>query len=109
MLARGGMYDVVGGGFSRYSTDNFWRVPHFEKMLYDNALLVRAYLHAWQITKEPAFKRLFQSIAVQSPTQDEAIAILRGVKARYEIHHSMESYCSSSNGRKQPSQKYPDN
>ncbi len=59
-MARGGMYDVVGGGFSRYSTDNFWRVPHFEKMLYDNALLVRAYLHAWQVTKEPAFKRIVE-------------------------------------------------
>jgi len=57
-MTRGGMYDVVGGGFSRYSTDNFWRVPHFEKMLTDNALLVRAYLHAWQVTKEPAFKRI---------------------------------------------------
>ena len=57
-MARGGMYDVVGGGFSRYSTDKFWRVPHFEKMLYDNALLVRAYLHAWQVTKEPHFKRI---------------------------------------------------
>lgn len=52
-MARGGMYDVVGGGFSRYSTDKFWRVPHFEKMLYDNALLVRTYLHAWQVMKEP--------------------------------------------------------
>jgi uncharacterized protein YyaL (SSP411 family) len=59
-MARGGMYDVVSGGFSRYSTDNFWRVPHFEKMLYDNALLVRAYLHAWQVTKEPAFKRIVE-------------------------------------------------
>jgi len=57
-MARGGMYDVVGGGFSRYSVDNFWRVPHFEKMLYDNAQLVRAYLHAWQITGEPEFKRI---------------------------------------------------
>jgi uncharacterized protein YyaL (SSP411 family) len=57
-MARGGMYDVVGGGFSRYSTDNFWRVPHFEKMLYDNALLVRAYLHAWQITGNPSFRRV---------------------------------------------------
>jgi len=54
-MARGGMYDVVGGGFSRYSTDNFWRVPHFEKMLYDNAQLARAYLHAWQITGDPFF------------------------------------------------------
>lgn len=57
-MSRGGMYDVVGGGFSRYSTDNFWRVPHFEKMLYDNALLSRAYLHAWQITGDPFFKRV---------------------------------------------------
>ena len=57
-MARGGMYDVVGGGFSRYSVDNFWRVPHFEKMLYDNAQLVRAYLHAWQITKDPYFKQI---------------------------------------------------
>jgi uncharacterized protein len=59
-MARGGMYDVVGGGFSRYSTDSQWRVPHFEKMLYDNALLVRAYLHAWQVTKEPAYKRIVE-------------------------------------------------
>ncbi len=58
LMARGGMYDVVGGGFSRYSTDNFWRIPHFEKMLYDNAQLALAYLHAWQITREPFFKRI---------------------------------------------------
>jgi uncharacterized protein YyaL (SSP411 family) len=57
-MARGGMYDVVGGGFSRYSVDNFWRVPHFEKMLYDNAQLARVYLHAWQITKDPHFKQV---------------------------------------------------
>ncbi|MDO8753803.1 MAG: thioredoxin domain-containing protein, partial [Anaerolineales bacterium] len=59
-MARGGMYDVIGGGFARYSTDNHWLVPHFEKMLYDNALLARAYLHAWQVTKEPAFKRIVE-------------------------------------------------
>jgi uncharacterized protein len=59
-MARGGMYDVVGGGFSRYSTDKFWRVPHFEKMLYDNALLVRTYLHAWQVTRDPAFKTIVE-------------------------------------------------
>ena len=57
-MSRGGMYDVVGGGFSRYSVDNFWRVPHFEKMLYDNAQLARVYLHAWQITKDPHFKQI---------------------------------------------------
>jgi hypothetical protein len=59
-MARGGMYDVVGGGFSRYSTDNHWRVPHFEKMLYDNAQLVRAYLHAWQVTGEPFYRRIVE-------------------------------------------------
>jgi uncharacterized protein len=59
-MARGGMYDVVGGGFSRYSTDNLWRVPHFEKMLYDNALLIRAYLHAWQVTREPFYQRIIE-------------------------------------------------
>jgi uncharacterized protein YyaL (SSP411 family) len=57
-MARGGMYDVVGGGFSRYSVDTFWRVPHFEKMLYDNAQLARAYLHAWQITGNQFYKQV---------------------------------------------------
>ncbi len=50
-MAKGGMYDVVGGGFARYSVDNHWKIPHFEKMLYDNAQLARAYLHAYLITK----------------------------------------------------------
>ncbi len=49
-MAAGGMYDVVGGGFHRYSVDERWLVPHFEKMLYDNALLAPAYLHAWLVT-----------------------------------------------------------
>lgn len=57
-MAKGGMYDILGGGFSRYATDNKWLVPHFEKMLYDNALLARVYLHAWQITREPLFRRV---------------------------------------------------
>ena len=47
-MAYGGIYDQVGGGFARYSVDDVWLVPHFEKMLYDNALLARAYLHGWQ-------------------------------------------------------------
>jgi len=51
-MAAGGIYDHVGGGFARYSTDDTWTVPHFEKMLYDQAGLVRAYLHAWQATGE---------------------------------------------------------
>jgi uncharacterized protein YyaL (SSP411 family) len=49
-MAAGGIYDHVGGGFARYSVDGRWLVPHFEKMLYDNALLIRPYLHAWQMT-----------------------------------------------------------
>ena len=55
-MASGGMYDQVGGGFARYSVDPYWLVPHFEKMLYDNALLARAYLHGWQVTGEPLFR-----------------------------------------------------
>ena len=57
-MAYGGMYDQVGGGFHRYSTDAYWLVPHFEKMLYDNALLARLYLHAWQITANPLYRRI---------------------------------------------------
>ena len=53
-MAAGGMYDLVGGGFHRYSVDERWLVPHFEKMLYDNALLAATYLHAWLVTGEDA-------------------------------------------------------
>jgi uncharacterized protein len=59
-MSRGGMYDVVGGGFARYSTDKTWHVPHFEKMLYDNALLALVYLHAWQVTGEASFRRIVE-------------------------------------------------
>ncbi len=52
-MARGGIHDQVGGGFARYSVDESWTVPHFEKMLYDNALLARAYLHGWQAFSDP--------------------------------------------------------
>ncbi len=54
-MAQGGIHDHIGGGFSRYSTDEKWLVPHFEKMLYDNALLLAAYVTAYQYTKERAF------------------------------------------------------
>jgi len=57
-LARGGIYDHLGGGFARYSTDHQWLVPHFEKMLYDNALLTSAYLEAFQITRDPEFSQV---------------------------------------------------
>src|SRR5687767_11256316 len=55
-MASAGMYDQIGGGFARYSVDAKWLVPHFEKMLYDNALLARAYLHGWQVTGESLFR-----------------------------------------------------
>jgi uncharacterized protein YyaL (SSP411 family) len=57
-MAEGGLYDQLGGGFHRYSTDAQWLVPHFEKMLYDNALLSRLYLHAYQVTGEEFFRRI---------------------------------------------------
>ncbi len=70
-MACGGLYDQVGGGFSRYSVDARWVVPHFEKMLYDNALLARAYLHAWQVTRDALFER------VTTETLDWALRELR--------------------------------
>ena len=61
-MAAGGMYDQIGGGFHRYSTDAFWLIPHFEKMLYDNALLARLYTHAYQATRNPAYAKVAQGI-----------------------------------------------
>jgi hypothetical protein len=61
-MANGGMYDQLGGGFHRYATDAIWLVPHFEKMLYDNAQLARVYLHAWQLTSDPDFRRIVEEI-----------------------------------------------
>jgi uncharacterized protein YyaL (SSP411 family) len=61
-MAHGGMYDQIGGGFHRYSVDDHWLVPHFEKMLYDNALLARLYTRAWQWKKDPFFARVVSEI-----------------------------------------------
>ena len=71
-MARGGIYDHVGGGFSRYAVDTTWTVPHFEKMLYDNALLAPAYLHGWQVSGEERFRR------VCCETLDWALREMRG-------------------------------
>ncbi|MGI8715105.1 MAG: thioredoxin domain-containing protein [Solirubrobacteraceae bacterium] len=71
-MASGGIYDQVGGGFSRYAVDATWTVPHFEKMLYDNALLARAYLHGWQVSGEERMRR------VCCETLDWAMRELRG-------------------------------
>ncbi len=57
-MARGGMYDLLGGGFARYSVDAAWKIPHFEKMLYDNAQLVPIYTDAWKVTKDPVYERV---------------------------------------------------
>jgi uncharacterized protein YyaL (SSP411 family) len=61
-MAHGGMYDQLGGGFHRYSVDDHWLVPHFEKMLYDNALLSRLYLEAYQLTGKPLYRRIVEEI-----------------------------------------------
>src|SRR6201994_2960724 len=71
-MARGGIYDQIGGGFARYSGDATWTVPHFEKMLYDNALLARAYLHGWQVSGEERLRE------VACETLDFGLRELRG-------------------------------
>jgi uncharacterized protein len=62
-MAEGGIYDQIGGGFSRYSVDERWTIPHFEKMLYDNGPLLRLYADAWQVTDEPLFRRVCEETA----------------------------------------------
>jgi uncharacterized protein YyaL (SSP411 family) len=57
-MLTGGIYDQLGGGFHRYATDGRWLIPHFEKMLYDNAQLIRLYARAWQVTRQPAYRRV---------------------------------------------------
>jgi len=71
-MMHGGIYDHVGGGFHRYAVDAIWLVPHFEKMLYDNALLARTYLHGWQVTGNERWQR------VCTETLDWAIREMRG-------------------------------
>ncbi len=70
-MARGGIYDQLGGGFHRYSVDERWIVPHFEKMLYDNAQLARLYLHAWQVSGDPFYR------AIAEETLDYVIREMR--------------------------------
>jgi uncharacterized protein YyaL (SSP411 family) len=76
-MARGGLYDQLGGGFHRYSTDDQWLVPHFEKMLYDNAQLATAYLEATQATGSPLFRR------VAAETLDYVLRDLCGPKGEF--------------------------
>jgi uncharacterized protein len=71
-MAAGGIYDQLGGGFARYSVDAVWLVPHFEKMLYDNALLARAYLHGWRVFGHERYRRVCEE------TLDWMLAEMRG-------------------------------
>ncbi len=74
VMAKGGIYDVIGGGFSRYSVDDKWLIPHFEKMLYDNAQLARVYLHGYLITKDPFFLQIVEetlNFVMRELTDDE--------------------------------------
>src|SRR5690606_32381905 len=76
-MARGGLYDQLGGGFARYSVDRFWRVPHFEKMLYDNAVLLRAYLHWWRALARRGDRRAALAARICRETADFLLAELR--------------------------------
>ncbi|HVU03205.1 MAG TPA: aldo/keto reductase [Polyangiaceae bacterium] len=76
-MKNGGIYDHVGGGFARYSTDERWLVPHFEKMLYDNAQLARVYLEAWQVTKNPEYRR------IATETLDYVVREMQGADGGY--------------------------
>ena len=71
-MAAGGIHDQIGGGFARYSVDGVWLVPHFEKMLYDNALLARVYLHGWQVLGKPRYREVCER------TLDWALGEMRG-------------------------------
>jgi uncharacterized protein YyaL (SSP411 family) len=90
-MATGGIFDQVGGGFARYSVDPTWTIPHFEKMLYDNALLARAYVHGWQATGDPLLRR----------TAEETIAfVLRELgTADGAFHASLDADSEGVEGR----------
>jgi uncharacterized protein YyaL (SSP411 family) len=76
-MLSGGIYDQLGGGFARYSVDGRWLVPHFEKMLYDNALLARAYLHGWQVLDHERYRRACEE------TLDWALGEMRGTEGGF--------------------------
>jgi|SoiMethySBSTD1v2_1073268.scaffolds.fasta_scaffold21252_3 uncharacterized protein len=93
-MARGGMYDQLGGGFARYSVDRDWVVPHFEKMLYDNALLLRVYLHWWRSTGSPLGRRIAEETADfllrELLTDEGGFASALDADSRDESGHTVE-------------------
>ena len=85
-MAAGGLYDVVGGGFHRYSVDARWLVPHFEKMLYDNALLASTYLHAWVVTGEERYRSVVEEtigyLAARDAPRERRLRVCTGRRHR---------------------------
>src|SRR5438093_753784 len=100
-MALGGMYDLVGGGFHRYSVDREWLVPHFEKMLYDNALLVPAYLHGWVVTGNERYREIAEETLefMLGPLSTPAGRLFRTWRGGQAKHAGvLEDYADVANG-----------